>query len=64
MKKPYLLIAGYFYYPESGTGDWIACFETFEEAKNKVIKQNKDIYIDNNLYDWYEIIDLREWTDK
>ena len=33
--KPYLLIAGYQNYPFSGTGDWIDCYETEEEAKEK-----------------------------
>lgn len=36
MKKPYLLIAGSGYYPESGTGDWVNCFETYEEARSQV----------------------------
>lgn len=32
--KRYLLIAGSCYYPEAGTGDWIKCFETRDEAEN------------------------------
>jgi hypothetical protein len=36
MKKPFLLIAGDGYYPSSGTGDWIDCFGTYEEAKEQV----------------------------
>jgi hypothetical protein len=36
MTKPFLLIAGSGYYPESGTGDWVACYETCEEARSQV----------------------------
>ena len=36
--KRYLLIAGYHYYPQSGTDDWVGCFETREEAEAKVVK--------------------------
>lgn len=36
MKKPFLLIAGEGYYPSSGTGDWIGCYETYDEAKEQV----------------------------
>ena len=34
--KYFLLTAGHAYYPESGDGDWIRCFETYEEAKEQV----------------------------
>lgn len=34
--KYFLLIAGDTYYPEGGTGDWIGCFQTYEEAVSKV----------------------------
>ena len=54
MKKPYLLIAGWDYYPSSGTKDWIACFESWEEAENHNI---------GDYYDWKKIVDLREWTE-
>ena len=55
MIKPYLLIAGDQYYPSAYTGDWVKCFETYEEAKE---------YYESlgDHYDWYEIVDLREWT--
>lgn len=67
--KYYLLIAGSWYYPSSSTGDWIDTFETSEEAKHKVSAgiglMGKDaFFIDNREYDWYEIIDLREWINK
>ena len=36
MRKPFLLIAGDGYYPSSGTGDWIGCYETEKEAREQV----------------------------
>jgi hypothetical protein len=85
MKKPFLLIAGDCYYPDAGTGDWIACYETSEEAENQVEviphhtyytkgKNKGEIKSTHNTYkvsggdyvrncDWYEIVDLRDWTD-
>ena len=69
MKKPFLLIAGYDHYPWSGTGDWKACYESYAEAREQVeviSKKGYSLYgidgIDN--YDWYEIVDLREWTEE
>jgi len=71
--KPYLLIAGEQYYPESGTGDWVACFETYEEAKEEVVKVTVPRYRSSKMddkycirganYDWYNIVDLREWME-
>jgi hypothetical protein len=75
MTKPYLLIAGYQYYPSYGTGDWIGCFSTKEDAEEEVIEvvvpkyRNKKFgdgivtkwSIRDMEYDWYEIVDLREW---
>jgi hypothetical protein len=61
MKKPFLLMAGY--------GEWIACYETEEAAMKEVeiIKGNsgsRDTYkVKNDEYDWYDIIDLRNWTE-
>lgn len=57
--KPYLLIAGYNYYPSAYTGDWVACYATEEEAKEKWEELSKDEYSN----DWYEIVDLREWME-
>jgi hypothetical protein len=34
--KKFLLIAGDGYYPSSGTGDWVGCFSSYEEAESKV----------------------------
>lgn len=54
--KPYLLIAGTTYYPETGTGNWKDCYDSYEEASEAWIKLSAE-----KLYDWYEIVDLREW---
>jgi hypothetical protein len=85
MNKPYLLIAGDNLYPSDGTGDWIKCYESVAEAREKInyldyptffssgkmkgqLKSNNIKYtisdsIDpNREYNWYEIVDLREWT--
>ena len=57
--KTYLLIAGYNYYPDRGTGDWIACYNTKEEATEVMnAMKNAD---DDYCADWYEIIDLKKW---
>ena len=56
--KPYLLIVGD-YTPSAYTGDWVACYATEEEAKEKWEELSKSKY--NN--DWYEIVDLREWMN-
>ena len=58
MKKPYLLIAGVNRVLLVGSGDWIACYKTLKEA-NIV----KDDFARNRDYDWYEIVDLREWAE-
>jgi len=59
--KPYLLIAGDNYYPCSGTLDWVDCYETEEEAEEKWEEiTSKTKY----MYDWYEIVDLREWMNR
>ena len=55
--KTYLLIAGYNYYPDRATGDWVACYNTKEEATDKVNALENDDY----SYDWYEIVDLKDW---
>jgi len=57
--KPYLLIVGDNYYPSAYTGDWVACYATEEEAKEKWEELSKDKYSN----DWYEIVDLREWME-
>lgn len=69
-------MAGDNHYPEGGTSDWIGCYETMEEAQSKittiknvqVIKGNEVVNyyyeIGTRTCDWYEIEDLRDWTDK
>ena len=66
--KTFLLTAGKYYYPQCGTSDWIKTYETFEEALESVIdvKSNGDLkettyLINGKTYDWYTIVDLREW---
>ena len=54
MKKPYLLISGYDYYPSRATGDWVCCFETEEEAYSYKI---------SDLHEWKRVIDVREWAE-
>ncbi len=60
LTKPYLLIAGDNYYPSAYTDDWIACYETKEEAQEKWEEiSSKSKY----RYDWYKIVDLRKWME-
>lgn len=68
--KPYLLIAGYNYYPESGTNDWIDTFETLEllnseiqPSKNEGCYENS-VKIRGQVYDWHDIVDLRDWINR
>lgn len=71
MKKPFLLIAGCWYNPSDGTGDWKGCFETYDEAMNQIeteYRSGEEVYkikTENTAerWDWYEIIDLREWAE-
>jgi len=64
--KFFLLTAGDNYYPLRGTGDWIATFETLEEAE-AVVTEVTDNLADEHYtiygcrYEWYKIIDLRSW---
>ena len=78
MKKPYLLIAGLNYHPEmkvipvcGGTNCWKGFFQTYEEAKSQVEYEledygggvfNEGYWVNGEWCDWYEIVDLREWT--
>ena len=58
--KHYLLIAGDNYYPSAYTDDWIECYETIKEAEEKWEEISKQKY----RYDWYEIVDLRDWMNR
>jgi len=40
--KYFLLIAGDNYYPSGDTGDWIECYETYEEALNTITEIPKN----------------------
>jgi hypothetical protein len=56
--KRYLLIQNEGYYPSAGTDDWIACYETLEEAENHRDELKKaDPY--NRRYQ--TIVDLFGW---
>ena len=37
--KKFLLIAGYGYYPQRGTEDWIGCFSSYKEAEELIKKE-------------------------
>lgn len=67
--KRYLLIAGYDFYPQHDTSDWIDSFASFEEAmegvENIKTASGKSTYkIRDNEYDWYHIEDLHNWLYK
>ena len=65
--KPFLLIAGDWYYPASGIGNWIDTFSSKEEALQKIkpYKYDDSIYEINGVRcEWYEIVDLREWMNR
>lgn len=62
--KIYLLIAGDNYYPQSGTGDWIDFFDSYEEAKKEIEEQEDGYFkIRERTYDWYEIVNLDNWKE-
>jgi hypothetical protein len=61
MNKPFLLIAGYWHSPESGTGDWKKCYASIEEVDGHE-DYGGGYCIGKERYDWYTIVDLREWT--
>ena len=65
--KPFLLIAGYGYYPSAGTEDWRDTYSTREEAEATVFQiANNDLYtkgskkgqIKNTTYS-YKIVDSK-----
>jgi len=72
--KPFLLIAGFSYYPSGGSGEWRGCYETYDEARKWVTERTMDESYRFNVYDkntntidacdWFEIVDLREWIYK
>jgi hypothetical protein len=66
--KKFLLLAGDNYYPVRGTGDWIGCYSTKEEAEAQIkidySKGFKRKLVNGREHDWYDIIDLEEWMNK
>ena len=68
--KPFLLIAGDWYYPASGIGNWIDTFSSKEEALQKIkvhyddMSKDRLYKINDVSYEWYEIVDLREWVNR
>lgn len=62
-RNRYLLIAGSNYYPSAGVSDWIRTFSTYEEALAAVSQDSNMKYkICDDEYDWYEIVNLDDWT--
>lgn len=43
-RKNFLLLAGYYYYPQSGTDDWVGTYQTREEAEQLVSKEVEHDY--------------------
>lgn len=66
--KYYLLIAGDNYYPQIGSGNWIATFETMEEALAEIHSEGEVDYgpyeIRNKIYDWAIVINLLDWINE
>ena len=64
--KYFLLTAGDNHYPYSGDGNWIGTYASWDEAHNEVEFVNKLYYkyrIKGEKYDWFVIIDLRDWIN-
>lgn len=70
--KYFLLIAGEFYYASTHTGDWIGCFETYNEALNQVeVKKHHQYYTKGkdkgeikNTYESYIVNGIeRDWYE-
>ncbi len=55
--KHYLLIAGYNFYPAPHTDDWIGCYDTEEEAEEKLKELRQEKY----PVEWWDIVDLKSW---
>lgn len=64
MEKYFLLTAGDNYYPYHGDGNWIGTFGSWDEAHDEVVKEEDCRYrIKGEKYDWFVIIDLRDWIN-
>lgn len=62
-------MAGDNYYPEGGTENWIKTFESEKDAELAVSSIPstgcKTVYeIEGREYDWYEIINLKDWIER
>jgi hypothetical protein len=57
---------GYWHYPSAETCDWKKTYATYQEAKDTVKESDgKYKYIESGkTYDWYEIVDLKEWIEQ
>lgn len=67
--KYYLLLAGKTYYPKKENGNWIGTFPSKEEAEAQVEHCKfsglfSDFKIKDEYYDWYKVVDLKEWIVK
>ena len=68
MKNPFLLIAGDYIYDSDGfagqsRADWIGCYETKNLAESSIKEYSRDYFvIQDKRYDYYDIIDLRDWV--
>jgi hypothetical protein len=64
-KNWFALFAGSDYYPAGGSGDFVACFPSREEAEGQVVETRSNAFekyiVAGAKRDWYEIVDLREW---
>lgn len=61
--KYFLLIVGHNYYPKVGSGDWVKTYNTYEEAL-EAVNNMKDTWgkpLTESTYNWFRIIDLRDW---
>lgn len=69
LKKPFLLILNNKYYPREGTGDWIGCFATREQALAHVdtfehhgeTTERGELPDGTSQINPFAIIDLRRW---
>lgn len=59
--KRYFVFGYYKYYPRGGMNDFLANFETEEEANNYVSDKRKSTAIDYD-YDYYEVVDILDYT--
>ncbi len=65
--KYFLLTAGDDYYPLVGTEDWIGTYASWDEASNEVESVDElwcKYQIQGESYDWFEIVDLRDWINR